>query len=75
MAYSIKVTIGIVSGAAAADAARAAEYLMGSHLLPPDPFEPLMEVWRLGYWPMGVIEGRYVLGDLSPMIPSVAAAG
>ncbi|MFC1935300.1 hypothetical protein ACFLX9_00820 [Chloroflexota bacterium] len=74
VAYSIRAASRVVCGAAAADAARAAEYLVGAHRLPPNPFGPLMEVWRLGYWPMGVIEGRFVVGDLSSIIQDEESA-
>jgi hypothetical protein len=55
---------------AADHAAMAAEYLVCSGGLPPDPFEPLIEIWEMGYWPVGVIDGRYIVGGLSPLCRS-----
>lgn len=67
VAHSVRAAVRVVAGSAAVDAVRAAEYLVCSHSLPPDPFEPLMDVWRLGYWPMGLVDGRYLVGDLSSL--------
>ena len=64
-ARSVRAATRSVAVAAASDAARTAEYLVSAGSLPQAPFEPLMEVWRLGYWPMGLIDGRYVVADLS----------
>lgn len=64
-ARSVRSATRSVAVAAASDAARTAEYLVSAGNLPQDPFEPLMKVWQLGYWPMGVIDGRYIIADLS----------
>ena len=29
----------------------------------PNPFLPLLEIWEQGYWPLGVIEDRFVIFD------------
>ena len=67
-ANAVRAATRIVAGAAANDAARTAEYVVCSDRLPPNPFEPLMLVWMLGYWPVGVIGGRYVIADLSAIV-------
>jgi hypothetical protein len=35
------------------------------------PWEPLLGIWRLGYWPAGAIDGRFVVG--SPFPPATLA--
>ena len=63
-----RLSTRVLAGSAADDAARRAEYIIRADQLPPDPFESLTHVWASGYWPMGIIDGRYVVGDLSPVL-------
>lgn len=53
-----------IAGAAGRDATRMAEYLLCSDKLPPNPFKSLVDLWGQGYFPIGVIENEYVVGDL-----------
>lgn len=66
-ARTLRAATRAIAAAAADHAALAAEYLVCGSNLPPDPFEPLMEVWRLGYWPVGTVDGHYLVGDLSSL--------
>jgi len=67
-ANRLRSSTRIIAGAGANDAARAAEYIVCADVLPLNPFEPLMLVWMLGYWPMGVIDGKYMIGDVSAVV-------
>ena len=65
MVRELRAATRAVAAIAANHAADAAEYLVCLDSLPTDPFQPLMRVWNLGYWPMGVVDGRYIVADLS----------
>jgi len=58
---------GVARGAAwsaARDAAGGAVWIVGKDLMPSkgydkgNPFEPLMEIYELGYWPIGIVPGQ-----------------
>ncbi len=67
-ANRVRLATRMIAGSAANDTARAAEYIICSDSLPINPYEPLMLVWMLGYWPMGVIDGKYMIGDISAVV-------
>ena len=59
---------GNAAWAAAWAAAFEARYLMVADLLDwPSPWEPLLDIWRLGCWPIGVVSGEFVV-----FVPDVA---
>ena len=68
LTQKIRLSTRLIATAAARDAARAAEYLIGSVGLPPDPYVQLMAVWEAGYFPMGISGGNYIVGDLSGVV-------
>jgi len=48
--------------AAARVAARGAAWLVvADRLSHPNPWEPLMEVWQMGYWPVGPVDGSFAV--------------
>jgi len=48
-------------GAARAAALGAAWLVVADRLPHPNPWEPLMEVWQMGYWPVGPVDGRFAV--------------
>ena len=57
-----------MAAAVANDSARTAEYIVCTDSLPANPFLPLMRVWMLGYWPMGVVNNKFLIADLSKVV-------
>ncbi len=51
-----------VAACARLDVGAAALWLLAD-VRAPNPFAPLLEVWRLGYWPAGAIDGTFLIGD------------
>ena len=59
------------AGDAARSAAWAAEYRTVADLVDwPSPWEPLVDMWRLGCWPVGVVRGEFVV-----FVPPVGGEG
>ena len=47
---------------AADDAAQAAAWIVvGDLQLEPSPFEPLLQIWEHGFWPIGPLAGKFVI--------------
>jgi len=67
-ANSLRVATRIVAASVASDSARTAEYIVCGNTLPKNPFAPLMRIWMLGYWPMGVVDGKFLIADLSNVV-------
>ena len=65
---SLRVATRIVAASLASDCARTAEYIVCEETLPKNPFAPLMRIWMLGYWPMGVVDGKFLIADLSNVV-------
>ena len=75
---------GVARGAAwnaARDAAGSAVWIVGKDLMPSrgyntgNPFEPLVEIYKLGYWPIGIVlnqNGEKEFAVFIPPIPKTA---
>lgn len=61
-----------VSEAACRDAVGEALWLLAD-VESPSPFAPLLDLWRWGYWPAGLVEEGFVVGD--PRLPDPVSGG
>lgn len=51
-----------VAATARLDVGAAALWLLAD-VRAPSPFAPILEIWRLGYWPAGPVNGTFLIGD------------
>ena len=74
-------TVWVAAWNAARDAAGGAVWIVGKDLMPSrgyntgNPFEPLVEIYKLGYWPIGIVlnqNGEKEFAVFIPPIPKTA---